>query len=84
MPLGIYNFTEGMNNVESAAAAGDEYSLRKILLADGIGAIVGALLRQPVPAGGLHRPSRMEGRRRPDRIFAGDWCRDRAWFASSG
>ena len=24
VPLGIYNFTEGMNNVESAAAAGDE------------------------------------------------------------
>jgi AGZA family xanthine/uracil permease-like MFS transporter len=32
VPLGIYNFTEGMNNVESAAAAGDGYSLRKILL----------------------------------------------------
>src|SRR5438067_2553789 len=25
IPLGIYNFTEGMNNVESAAAAGDNY-----------------------------------------------------------
>jgi AGZA family xanthine/uracil permease-like MFS transporter len=44
VPLGIYNFTEGMNNVESAAAAGDDYSLRQILLADGAGAIVGALL----------------------------------------
>ena len=40
VPLGIYNFTEGMNNVESAAAAGDDYSLRQILLADGTGAIV--------------------------------------------
>ncbi len=49
VPLGIYNFTEGMNNVESAAAAGDEYSLRKILLADGTGAIVGALLGSPFP-----------------------------------
>jgi AGZA family xanthine/uracil permease-like MFS transporter len=49
VPLGIYNFTEGMNNVESAAAAGDDYSLRKILLADGLGAIVGAMLGSPFP-----------------------------------
>src|SRR6202040_3824965 len=49
VPLGIYNFTEGMNNVESAAAAGDDYSLRQILLADGVGAIVGALLGSPFP-----------------------------------
>jgi AGZA family xanthine/uracil permease-like MFS transporter len=49
IPLGIYNFTEGMNNVESAAAAGDNYSLRHILLADGIGAVVGALLGSPFP-----------------------------------
>src|SRR5207249_768698 len=40
IPLGVYNFTEGMNNVESASAAGDNYNLRNILLADGIGAVV--------------------------------------------
>src|SRR5271165_2759057 len=49
VPLGIYNFTEGMNNVESAAAAGDEYSLRKVLIADGIGALAGAVLGSPFP-----------------------------------
>ncbi|MGH7121427.1 MAG: hypothetical protein ACREFP_20960 [Acetobacteraceae bacterium] len=49
IPLGIYNFTEGMNNVESAAAAGDEYNLRHILFADGIGAIVGSILGSPFP-----------------------------------
>src|SRR5216684_2541541 len=49
VPLGIYNFTEGMNNVESASAAGDDYSLRQILLADGIGACVGAFLGSPFP-----------------------------------
>ena len=37
IPLGVYNLTGGMNNVESASAAGDNYSLRHILLADGIG-----------------------------------------------
>jgi AGZA family xanthine/uracil permease-like MFS transporter len=49
IPLGIYNFTEGMNNVESAAAAGDNYPLRNVLLADGIGAIVGSFLGSPFP-----------------------------------
>src|SRR5262245_1092410 len=49
IPLGIYNFTEGMNNVESAEAAGDSYSLQKILLADGIGAVLGSLLGSPFP-----------------------------------
>jgi adenine/guanine/hypoxanthine permease len=49
IPLGIYNFTEGMNNVESAAAAGDSYDLRHILVADGIGAVVGSLLGSPFP-----------------------------------
>jgi AGZA family xanthine/uracil permease-like MFS transporter len=49
IPLGIYNFTEGMTNVESAAAAGDSYNLRSVLLADGIGAIVGSALGSPFP-----------------------------------
>jgi AGZA family xanthine/uracil permease-like MFS transporter len=49
IPLGIYNFTEAMSNVESAAAAGDRYSLRQVLLADGTGAIVGSALGSPFP-----------------------------------
>jgi adenine/guanine/hypoxanthine permease len=49
IPLGIYNFTEGMSNVESAAAAGDSYNLRSVLLADGAGAIVGSALGSPFP-----------------------------------
>jgi len=49
IPLGIYNFTEAMSNVESAAAAGDSYNLRYVLLADGTGAVVGAALGSPFP-----------------------------------
>jgi len=49
IPLGIYNFVEAMNNVESASAAGDNYNLRKVLLADGSGAVIGALLGSPFP-----------------------------------
>ncbi|HEY5196057.1 MAG TPA: hypothetical protein VIJ51_03415 [Solirubrobacteraceae bacterium] len=49
IPLGIYNFTEAMSNVESASAAGDSYNLRHVLLADGTGAVVGSLLGSPFP-----------------------------------
>jgi len=49
IPLGVYNFIEGMNNVESAAAAGDSYNLRSILLADGTGAVIGSFLGSPFP-----------------------------------
>jgi len=49
IPLGIYNFTEGINNVESASVGGDNYNLRAILTADGLGAIVGAFLGSPFP-----------------------------------
>ncbi len=49
IPLGIYNFTEAMNNVESASAAGDNYNLRHVLLADGGGAVIGSFLGSPFP-----------------------------------
>ncbi|MGH3788387.1 MAG: regulator [Pseudonocardiaceae bacterium] len=49
IPLGIYNFCEGMTNVESAAVAGDNYNLRSVLLADGTGAVAGAALGSPFP-----------------------------------
>lgn len=49
IPLGIYNFTEAMTNVESAAAAGDRYSVRQVLTADGLGAVVGSFLGSPFP-----------------------------------
>ena len=49
IPLGVYNFTEAMSNVESAAAAGDSYNLRSVLLADGAGAVVGSAFGSPFP-----------------------------------
>jgi AGZA family xanthine/uracil permease-like MFS transporter len=49
IPLGVYNFTEAMTNVESASTAGDRYNLRSVLLADGSGAIIGSLLGSPFP-----------------------------------
>lgn len=49
IPLGVYNFTEAMTNVESAATAGDRYNLRSVLLADGAGAVIGSFLGSPFP-----------------------------------
>jgi AGZA family xanthine/uracil permease-like MFS transporter len=49
IPLGIYNFTEAMNNVESASTAGDSYNLRSVLLADGFGAVLGSFAGSPFP-----------------------------------
>ena len=43
----------------------------------------GLAARQPVPARGLHRPSRLESGRRPDRLFARDRAGDRGGLASS-
>ena len=61
IPLGHLQLHRGMSNVESAAAAGDSYNLRSVLLADGTGAVVGSLPRLAVPARRLHRPPRLEG-----------------------
>lgn len=49
IPFGIYDFMEAMNNVESANAAGDDYSVKEVLLVDGIGSLVGTLLGSPFP-----------------------------------
>jgi adenine/guanine/hypoxanthine permease len=49
IPFGVYDFIEGMDNVESAAAAGDEYSVREVIFVDGIGSIIGTLLGSCFP-----------------------------------
>ncbi len=49
IPIEIYNFIETMNNVESAAAAGDEYPTGKCQIVDGLGTCIGALFGSPFP-----------------------------------
>ena len=49
IPLGIFNVSEVMSNVESASAAGDDYNLRTVLLADGTGAVAGSMMGCPFP-----------------------------------
>jgi AGZA family xanthine/uracil permease-like MFS transporter len=49
IPFGVYDFIEAMDNVESASAAGDEYSVREVLFVDGFNSIIGTMFGNPFP-----------------------------------
>ena len=47
IPFGIYDLVEGMDNVESAAVAGDEFPTTRVLTADGVISLIGCCLGNP-------------------------------------
>ena len=47
IPFGIYDIVEGIDNVESAAGAGDNFPTQRVLVADGVVSAIGALLGNP-------------------------------------
>ena len=47
IPFGIYDLVEALDNVESAAAAGDSYPTTRVLTADGVVSLIGCLLGNP-------------------------------------
>jgi AGZA family xanthine/uracil permease-like MFS transporter len=47
IPFGIYDIVEAIDNVESAAGAGDDYPTNRVLVADGVVSMIGALLGNP-------------------------------------
>jgi AGZA family xanthine/uracil permease-like MFS transporter len=47
IPFGLYDLVEALDNVESAAAAGDSYPTRKVLMADGFISMIGCLMGNP-------------------------------------
>ncbi len=49
IPMGIYNFIESIDNLESAEVAGDKYDTTVVLLADGITSMTSALFGNLVP-----------------------------------
>ncbi|MBN1384471.1 MAG: regulator [Elusimicrobia bacterium] len=49
LPLGIYNFLETMQNVESAATAGDNYDTKTTMMFDGLGTILGCIFGSCFP-----------------------------------
>jgi AGZA family xanthine/uracil permease-like MFS transporter len=47
IPFGIYDLVEAMDNVESAAVAGDSYPTTRVLCADGVVSLVGCMMGNP-------------------------------------
>jgi adenine/guanine/hypoxanthine permease len=47
VPFGIYDVVEAIDNVESAAGAGDDYPTSRVLVADGLISMIGALFGNP-------------------------------------
>jgi AGZA family xanthine/uracil permease-like MFS transporter len=47
IPFGIYDLVEAMDNVESAAAAGDSFPTTRVLSADGVVSLIGCLMGNP-------------------------------------
>ncbi len=47
IPFGIYDLVEAMDNVVSAAAAGDEFPTTRVLTADGVLSLIGCLMGNP-------------------------------------
>jgi len=47
VPFGIYDLVEAMDNVESAAVAGDDFPTTRVLTADGIISTIGCLMGNP-------------------------------------
>lgn len=49
IPLGVTNFIFTLENIESASAAGDDYNVRNIMLANGLSSIIGSFFGNPFP-----------------------------------
>lgn len=47
IPFGIYDLVECMDNVESAAVAGDDYPTKRVLTADGVISLIGCCMGNP-------------------------------------
>jgi AGZA family xanthine/uracil permease-like MFS transporter len=47
IPFGLYDLVEAIDNVESAAAAGDSFPTTRVLAADGVVSLIGALMGNP-------------------------------------
>ena len=47
IPFGIYDLVEALDNVESAAAAGDSFPTTRVLTADGVVSLVGCMMGNP-------------------------------------
>lgn len=49
IPLGVTNFIFTLENIESASAAGDDFNVRNIMMANGFSSIIGSFFGRPFP-----------------------------------
>src|SRR5215212_4047567 len=47
IPFGIYDLVEALDNVESAAVAGDSFPTTRVLTADGVVSLIGCMMGTP-------------------------------------
>ena len=71
IPFGIYDLVEAIDNVESAAVAGDSFPTTRVLTADGVVSLIGCADGESVHQRGLYRTSGLEGDGRTHRLFRG-------------
>ena len=72
IPFGIYDLVEAIDNVESAAVAGDSFPTTRVLTADGVVSLIGCLMGNPfINAVYIGHPG-LEGDGRPHRLLGGD------------
>ena len=69
IPFGIYDLVEAIDNVESAAVAGDSFPTTRVLTADGVVSLIGCLMGNPfINAVYIGHPG-LEGDGRAHRLF---------------
>ena len=72
IPFGIYDLVEAMDNVESAAVAGDSFPTTRVLTADGISQLDRLPDGQSIHQRGLHRAPRLESDGWQDWLLGGN------------
>ena len=86
LPFALATIVGGIDCTESAAAAGDVYDTRTILLTEGVGVAGRRLARRRDPDDALHRPSRLQEDGRRGGLHAGQRpcssASSAAWAAS--
>ena len=82
LPFALATIVGGIDCTESAAAAGDEYDTRAILLTEGVASLRGRRARRRHPDDAVHRPSGLQEDGRAGGVYPGDGAvrRRRGYF----
>jgi len=75
IPFGIYDLVEAIDNVESAAVAGDSFPTTRVLTADGVVSLIGCMMGNPFIKCRVYWSSGLESDGGPHWLFRGNGCR---------